>query len=348
MSGTQTPVHEAAETGVSPEKSALHRTNRMQSTTHAKGKVERPFHYVETNLLNGRTFTSLEHLNETTAWWLEHVADVRVHRETKKTPRAAHEEELPHLLQLPAHAYDTARVVYRVVNVEGLVSYQNNGYSVPWRLIGQTLPLRIIEDELIAYDGPLNEVARHRLLPRDRRGERSVDASHRPADNRREQLEQLRARFEELGDVARRFFEGLVQSQAQIRNQAKKALALLSLYHRRDVLAAMERAARYRAFSWKSLERILAVRARPKTGAQSLSDSFPPPPLLDDDSVPPRGTDEYQHLLFDETEHAEEKDTPQDDVPPADHGTQEKDDRQDDTPHDGQADQQDAGHNGPA
>jgi hypothetical protein len=259
---------------------------------------------------------------------------VRVHRETRKTPRAAHEEELPHLLPLPEHAYDTARVVYRVVNVEGLVSYQNNGYSVPWRLIGQTLPLRITEDELIAYDGPLNEVARHRLVPRDRRGQRSVDGSHRPADNRREQLEQLRGRFEELGDVARRFFEGLVQSQSQARNQAKKTLALLSLYHCRDVLAAMERAVRYRAFSWKSLERILAVRARPKTGAESLSDSFPPPPLLDDDSVQPRGTDEYQHLLFDETDHAEEKDAPQDDVPPAEHDAPEKDDRQGDSSHD--------------
>ena len=29
-----------------------------------KGKVERPFSYVAENLLNGRTFTSLEHLNE--------------------------------------------------------------------------------------------------------------------------------------------------------------------------------------------------------------------------------------------------------------------------------------------
>ncbi len=82
-------------------------------------------------------------------------------------------------------------------------------------------------------------------------------------------MEQLRQRFEELGDVARQFFEGLVQSPSQVRNQAKKTLALLSLYHRRDVLAAMERAVRYRAFSWKSLERILAVRARPKTGAES-------------------------------------------------------------------------------
>ena len=53
-----------------------------------KGKVERPFHYVETNLLNGRTFRTLEHLNEVTAWWLAQVADVRVHRETKRDAAA--------------------------------------------------------------------------------------------------------------------------------------------------------------------------------------------------------------------------------------------------------------------
>ena len=46
-----------------------------------KGKVERPFYFVETNLLSGREFRSLEHLNEVTAWWLAEVADVRVSNE---------------------------------------------------------------------------------------------------------------------------------------------------------------------------------------------------------------------------------------------------------------------------
>ncbi len=45
-----------------------------------KGKVERKFYYVETSLLNGRTFESLEHLNEVTAWWFANVADMRVLR----------------------------------------------------------------------------------------------------------------------------------------------------------------------------------------------------------------------------------------------------------------------------
>ena len=34
--------------------------------------------YLETNLLNGRTFTSLEHLNETAALWLAETADVHI------------------------------------------------------------------------------------------------------------------------------------------------------------------------------------------------------------------------------------------------------------------------------
>jgi len=84
-----------------------------------KGKVERPFAYVESSLLNGRSFETLDHLNETTAWWLAHVADVRVLREAKKTPLQLHEEERPHLIPLPAQPYEILPVTYRTVNVGG-------------------------------------------------------------------------------------------------------------------------------------------------------------------------------------------------------------------------------------
>src|SRR5215471_17136883 len=76
----------------------------------------KPFAYLESNLLNGRTFTSLEHLNATTALWLADIADVHLHRETKRRPIDLYQEEKPHLLGLPARAYDTAQVFYRTVN----------------------------------------------------------------------------------------------------------------------------------------------------------------------------------------------------------------------------------------
>jgi transposase len=55
-----------------------------------KGKVERQFHFAEISLLNGRTFDTLEHLNEMTAWWLQSVADVRVLRDFKESPLQRH------------------------------------------------------------------------------------------------------------------------------------------------------------------------------------------------------------------------------------------------------------------
>ena len=103
-----------------------------------KGKVERPFAYVETSLLGGRTFRGLAHLNETAAWWLAEVADVRVHRQTKARPVDRHAEERPHLVPLPARPFDASEVVYRTVDAEGFVVYRQNFYAAPWRLIGQT------------------------------------------------------------------------------------------------------------------------------------------------------------------------------------------------------------------
>ena len=99
--------------------------------------MERPFHFVETSLLNGREFHSLEHLNEVTAQWLAEVADVRIHRETKRRPIDLHAEELPYLIPLPEESFDTAEVVYRTVNAEGMVAYRQTFYAVPWRYLGQ-------------------------------------------------------------------------------------------------------------------------------------------------------------------------------------------------------------------
>ena len=147
--------------------------------SQTKGKVERPFHYVETNLLNGRTFQSLEHLNDVSRWWLREKADVRIHRETKQRPLDRYQQEQPYLIPLPDHPYDTAEVVYRCVSVEGWIVYCQNRYSVPWRYIGLTLPVRITEEELIVYGPQIEEIARHPLFARsaDRPGSSATGTS---------------------------------------------------------------------------------------------------------------------------------------------------------------------------
>lgn len=95
---------------------------------------------------------------------LAEVNDTRIHGTTKRRPVELHEQEKPHLIPLPAVRFDTAQVVYRVVDSEGFISYADNRYSVPWRLVGQTLPVRIMEDQLHIYNKSIEQVAEHNLL----------------------------------------------------------------------------------------------------------------------------------------------------------------------------------------
>jgi transposase len=262
-----------------------------------KGKVERPFYYIETSLFNGRSFQSLNHLNEITDWWLAQVADVRELRAAGKTPLQLHQEELPHLIALPAHAYDVAPVIYRTVDVEGLVTYCQNGYSVPWRYIGCVLPVRVTETEVIIYGPQIEEITRHALLPRTARGQRSVHKEHRPGENAHRRQAQLAERFAELGEMGCRFLEGLLRVQRYGKDQAQRVLALLGTYARTDVIAALERAVRYGAYSHAAVARILLVQARPKTTLEALAEEERRlPPWLGEDEVSPRPTSGYQYL----------------------------------------------------
>lgn len=280
-----------------------------------KGKVERKFFYVETSLLNGRTFDTLEHLNEVTAAWLADVADVRILRDFQESPRERHAREQPHLLPLPACDFDTALMLYRHVNVEGFVAYRLNCYSVPWSYIGQVLPVRILDDEVIVYSIALEEIARHRLVPTTQSGVRQLIKSHHPTDDPNQRTLLLRQRFGELGPIAVQFLDGLLAKQTYGKLQAQQLLALVAHYQRDDVLKALERAVRFGAFSLPAMRRILAAQARPKQLLDELADLHKDDldPSLRDEPIGPRPASDYQHLL--EPEGADE--TPSDQEPPA-------------------------------
>jgi transposase len=267
-----------------------------------KGKVERKFWYAETSLLNGRTFDTLEHLNEVTAWWLAHVADVRVLRDFKETPLQRHEREQPHLLTLPTCDFDTAQVVYRHVNVEGYVTHRLNLYSVPWSYIGQVLPVRITESEVVIYSIGLEEIARHPLVPSTYSGVRRTSKSHHPGDDPCQRELLLRQRFTELGPLAVQFLDGLLAKQVQGKLQAQQLLALVAHYQRDDVCAAFDRAICFGAFSLAAVRRILAAGAKPKPLLDELADLHRETldPLLRVDAIGPRPTSDYQHLLLPE------------------------------------------------
>ena len=291
-----------------------------------KGKVERPFYYVEINLLNGRTFRSLAHLNEVAATWLAEVADMRIHGETKQSPLERHALELPHLIPLPATHYETAQVVYRTATVEGFIVWRQNQYSVPWRYVGQVLPVRITPEEVIVYSPRLDEeIARHPLLPGAQSQQRRLDPSHHPAPNdTRQRLAVLKQRYEELGPTAVRFLEGLIKTQRYHWDHARRVLGFLAIYSRADVLAALERAVRYGAYAAASVERILASQARPMGLLEKLAAQAQTDDPCGDDSPPiePRSMLEYEPLLSEEPA----------DAPPSENDSHKKDSEENDPP----------------
>ena len=278
-----------------------------------KGKVERPFSYLEKNLLNGRTFTSLEHLNEVTAQWLAHTADVRFHQEIKGRPIDRFQAEKLHLLSLPAHPYDTAQVLYRTVNSEGHVMYRQNFYSVPWQRIGELLPVRTTENELIVYGPDVREIARHPLYPSGITGEKHSLPEHAPGRDHHQKYELLKERFTEFGPDGALFFDELVRTRRCGKNEAARVLGMLATYHREDLARALERATRYRAFSWSAVERILAAQARPRSVWESLEAEAHEQlkEILRQTPLSARSTAEYQPLL-DETAIDDEEDDPDD------------------------------------
>jgi transposase len=283
-----------------------------------KGKCERKFFYVETSLLNGRTFDTLEHLNEVTQQWLATVADVRVLRDFQESPCQRHTREQPYLLPLPTADFDTALVVYRHVNVEGFVAYRLNFYSVPWSYIGQVLPVRVLDDEVIVYSIGLEEIARHRLVLSAHSGVRQVVKSHHPADDPNQRTLLLRQRFGELGPIAVQFLDGLLAKQTYGKLQAQQLLALVAHYQRDDVLQALERAVRFGAFSLAAMRRILAAQARPKRLLDGLADLHKDDldPRLRQEPIGPRPASEYQQLLSpEEADEAPSEEKPSDSEP---------------------------------
>jgi hypothetical protein len=185
------------------------------------------------------------------------------------------------------------------VNSEGCVPYLQNFYSVPRQRIGELLPLRITEQELIVYGPDLTEIARHELYPTGTAGEKHTLPEHSPGRDSYHKVELLKERFATLGAEAVRFLEALIQTRRCGKDEAFRVLGLLSTYGREDLVKALERAGRYRAFSFSAVERILAAEARPRSDWEALQEEAREhlDDLLREPSLSPRPTAEYQQLL---------------------------------------------------
>jgi len=126
-----------------------------------KGRVENGVGYVKKNFLNGLELADFSAVNPAALLWLETVANVRIHSETRQRPADMFEQEKTHLLPLNPSTYDIARII-SAVRVSKLfrVALDTNQYSVPVQYSGVRVTLKVYPDRVCIYHAE-QLIARH-------------------------------------------------------------------------------------------------------------------------------------------------------------------------------------------
>jgi transposase len=226
-----------------------------------KGRIERPFAYVENNFLAGRTFSDWADLNAQARAWCQTVANAKPKRVLGMSPQAAYAIEKPHLLPLPAYIPPVTEIHYRVVDSYGFVHLDTNRYSVPEPWVGKKVAVHKRPEQVLVYAGQRLLAAHPRLIGQ-REAEHRLEGHHTGLERRRPvgpspQEQALRGQHPQLDA-----YVAALKSRAPGRGVAKlrRLLELKHTYPAEPFLAAIAQALHYGLFDLTRLERLILER----------------------------------------------------------------------------------------
>ncbi|SCZ13486.1 IS21 family transposase [Microvirga guangxiensis] len=141
-----------------------------------KGKDERGVDYVKKNAIAGRRFESWAALEAHLDRWTREIADQRVHGTTGVAPAERFASEAGALRPLGGRApFGQLRDLVRKVQADCAIDLDTNSYSVPWRLIGESVQVVVLGGRVIVRHA--GEVVADHALCRGRR-QRIVERAH--------------------------------------------------------------------------------------------------------------------------------------------------------------------------
>jgi transposase len=142
-----------------------------------KGKTENGVGYVKKNAVAGRSFASWAAFEAHLEAWTRDVAELRNHGTTGETPIArfarAEAQALKPIAGIPP--FRSTRELIRHVASDCMVEIDGNSYSVPWRLIGESVRVTVTDSEVRVHHAA-REVAVHAAL--SGRRQRAIDPAH--------------------------------------------------------------------------------------------------------------------------------------------------------------------------
>jgi transposase len=226
-----------------------------------KGRVENGVGYVKKNFLSGLELSDFQLVNPAARYWLNTVANVRVHGQTQKTPQELFAQEK--LQPLHPRPYETAVVETVRANSQFRIKVDGNRYSVPCRYASSQLTLKRFPDRLLVYDRD-RLVAEH-VRRYDRNQDYELPDHVAPLLVHRQQArdQKLFLRFLALSSQAHAYYQQLEQRRFNPRHHVQKIVALSELYGADAVARALADAFTYQAFSCEYIANLLQQRQQP-------------------------------------------------------------------------------------
>ncbi len=127
-----------------------------------KGVVERSIRFIRDSFFAARPFTNLVDFNGQALVWRDEIAAQRpCPGDDRRSVQKAFEEEIPRLMELPGHAFDTDLMLPIRSGKTLYVRFDKNDYSIPHQAVGRSLTLLATGTLIRILDGPI-EIARHR------------------------------------------------------------------------------------------------------------------------------------------------------------------------------------------
>ena len=227
-----------------------------------KGRVENAVGYVKKNLLAGLEIPDFAAIGPAAKHWLETVANVRIHGESRQKPVELFEQERASLSRLPVNDFDIATVSQQRASSQFRITLDTNRYSVPAEYAGRRLTVKTYPDRLCIYcEDKL--IARH---PRSYDRHQDFEDPDHPkallAQRKKARDQKIFMRFLSLSPKADLYYRKLEDRRMNPREHVRKIVALSEIYGTEPVARALEDAFCFEAFSCEYITNLLEQRAR--------------------------------------------------------------------------------------
>lgn len=224
-------------------------TRSLPGHPWSKGKVEKPFSFIEAHFIAGSSFEDFQDLHNKLKVFQQEI-NKRIHSTTKTAPVELFEKERLTLLPLPENRYVGIKEETRKVSYDCLIAYGASRYSVPWMFAGKLVWIKISKGYYLQVYSQSNKlIASHRLSLT--KGSVNIVQEHYGSSRAlQEGLETLKQKFLELFPEEELFFEKLkAQKRMHAAKELQHILSLSTLYTRDDFTEALKKAFEYNIFN---------------------------------------------------------------------------------------------------